>query len=136
MKIKNSLLYKMTLGNNKINNAIQATLNEFIKMTFTIKEESDFNGAEPETVIESTKKIINIIKRRSVEYIKEDRKEYRYHVAKKTAKVAEVIEVYSELIARGYSPEEAMVEVGEKIDFDIENTEDQDYDYDKYLKDK
>ena len=134
MNINGNLFCKKIFGNEKIVKTMNAAIDEFVKMTFTIKKEADFNDAEPETVIDSTKKIIKIIKRRSMEYIKEDRKEYRYHVAKKTAKVAEVIEVYSELIARGYSPEEAMVEVGEKIDFDIDNVEDQDYDYDKYLK--
>lgn len=127
---------KEVLKNKKVKKTIEKTMEKFTEMTFTIKEESEFHGAEPETVIDSTKKIIQIIKRRSMEYVKEDRKEYRYHVAKKTAKVAEVIEVYTELIARGYKPEEAMVEIGEKIDFDINSTEDQDYDYDKYNEDK
>lgn len=127
---------KEVFKNKKVKQTIEATLDKFVEMTFTIQEETEFHGAEPETVASSTNKIIRIIKRRSMEYVKEDREEYRQHVAKKTAKVAEVIEVYTELIARGYKPEEAMVEIGEKIDFDINNTEDQDYDYDKYNKDK
>lgn len=136
MKFKAQRVLKTVYENKKAQKVFTTVIDKFTDMMLKVKEDSDFYGGADGDILDSMSKIVKIIKKRSLEYIKEDRKAYRYDTAQKTAKVVEVIEVYTELLARGYSPEEAVVEIGEKIDFNVENTEDQDYDYNKYVKEE
>lgn len=119
---------------NKISDSVVNVIDQMVEATFKIKDELEFNEADGENIINSAKQILKVIRRRSLEYFEEDRDEYRRDTIKKTSKVAEVIEVYSELIARGYKPAEAMVEIGEKITFDLEDKELVEYNFNKYFK--
>lgn len=133
-KQKDSLVYGITLGNKKMKAAFFNALDTCLISMFKIVDESSFHYGDKGTIMESAKKILREVNKRSLEYTEETRQDYINDTIKKSAKVMEVIEIYSELIARGYEVEEAVVEISEKISFDLDDKEIKEYDLDRHRK--
>lgn len=133
---KNSLIYGITIGNKRMKKAFYSTIDVCIESMFKLINESSFHYGDKDTMMETAEKILRVIGKRSLEYTKETRQDYVNDVTNKSAKVMEVIEIYTELVTRGYEPEEAVVEIAEKITFNLKDKEVKDYNLNKYKKRK